>query len=230
MSKTLYRPGTASIDIAAPGGIDALLAFHRQTFGDARMEGDGDGGDDKGGGGGDEPKLNEHGFPDATPVKEMTPEQQVAYWQHKARKHEGRVKEMSDYETVKAERDALKAKHQTADEKALEDAVSAATEKARAEERGKVATRLVTAEFRAANAGRIPAEKFAAVVDGIEPTKFLTADGEVDTDKVQQFVDGIAPADGKTWPDTGQGRRRASDTKSVASGRDLFESRHAKKS
>lgn len=30
----------STIDISAPGGIEALLAFHRATFGDARMEGD----------------------------------------------------------------------------------------------------------------------------------------------------------------------------------------------
>lgn len=33
-----YVPGTSVIDITAPGGVDALLAFHRATFGDAVME------------------------------------------------------------------------------------------------------------------------------------------------------------------------------------------------
>lgn len=37
-----YVPGTSIVDIAAPGGIDALLAFHRATFGDAVMEATGD--------------------------------------------------------------------------------------------------------------------------------------------------------------------------------------------
>jgi len=32
-----YVPGTDSIDITAPGGIEALLEFHRVTFGDALM-------------------------------------------------------------------------------------------------------------------------------------------------------------------------------------------------
>jgi hypothetical protein len=40
-----YTPGTATIDITAPGGIDALLDFHRRTFGDAVMRAD-DGADD----------------------------------------------------------------------------------------------------------------------------------------------------------------------------------------
>ncbi|MGY5764977.1 hypothetical protein ACXET9_07250 [Brachybacterium sp. DNPG3] len=33
----LPKPFPHGIDITAPGGIDALLAFHRRTFGDARM-------------------------------------------------------------------------------------------------------------------------------------------------------------------------------------------------
>lgn len=226
MSKSLYRPATDAIDPTAPGGVEAMLAFHRLTFGDARMEAEGEGGENDGG----EPKANGHGFPDATPVKDMSEGQQAAYWKHQARKHEDRVKTMSDYETLKAERDALKSKHLTDDEKALDAATTSAADKARAEVRSEYAARLVTAEFRAANSGRIPADKLTAVLDGIEPTKFLTADGEVDTDKVQTFVDGIAPTKSEKWPDMGQGRRSQGDSKSVAAGRDLYSTRHAKKS
>lgn len=35
-----------TIDLSAPGGIEALLAFHRSVFGDARMEDEGDSNDD----------------------------------------------------------------------------------------------------------------------------------------------------------------------------------------
>ncbi|WP_328742899.1 hypothetical protein OG436_29345 [Streptomyces caniferus] len=37
------------------------------------------------------PAVNEHGFPDNTPTAEMSPEHQVAYWKHHARKHEQRA-------------------------------------------------------------------------------------------------------------------------------------------
>ncbi|WP_282203885.1 hypothetical protein [Kitasatospora fiedleri] len=37
------------------------------------------------------PAVNEHGFPDATPVAEMEPAHQVAYWKHHARRHEQRA-------------------------------------------------------------------------------------------------------------------------------------------
>lgn len=198
---TAYTPATDTIDPTEPGGIERLLAFHHTTFGDARM----DGSDDS------DPADKAEGdaqsvFPANTPVADMTAEQQVAYWKHQSRKHEDRVKAMSDYESVKAERDDLKAKHQTADEKALEDATTAAADAARAEERSRHLSRLFAAEFRAAVGGRIPADRVATLVAPLNPTHFLTPDGEVDTDKVQQYVDGLAPV-GKTWPDMGQGNR-----------------------
>lgn len=36
-------------------------------------------------------QLNEHGYPDATPVADMATEHQAAYWKHFARKHEARA-------------------------------------------------------------------------------------------------------------------------------------------
>lgn len=38
----MHNPFPHGIDITAPGGLTALMAFHRQTFGDAVMEADGD--------------------------------------------------------------------------------------------------------------------------------------------------------------------------------------------
>lgn len=229
---TSYTPGTDSIDITAPGGLEALFALHRSTFGDLRMEVDdgADGGDggDGGGDGGDaatftDPETGEKfGFPEKTPTSQMTPEQSAEYWRHKAQKHEKRAKAAADYDSIKAERDELKNRHQSDDEKALEQATTQAAENARAEERSHFAERLVLAEFKAANAGRIPADQFSAVLDGIAATRFLTDDGEVDTDKVQQYVEGIAPAATNKWPDTGQGRRQQQKSAGVGAGRELF--------
>ena len=226
-SRAFYTPGTDTIDLSRPGGVEALLELHRAMFGGFRMaDGDGDGG---AGQQQEEPTVNEHGFPDKTPINDMTEGQQAAYWRHQARKHEDRVKSMADYDALKAERDTLKSKTQTADEKALEAAKKEAGEAAAAAERAKMAPRLVSAEFKAANAGRIPAEQLKLVLDGLDPSKFLTAEGEVDADKVKQYVDGIAPADGKKWPGTGQGKRDQQKTTGVSAGRALFDSRQPKK-
>lgn len=51
------------------------------------------------------PAVNEHGFPDATPVADMAAEHQAAYWKHHARKHEARAAaapDATELETLRA--------------------------------------------------------------------------------------------------------------------------------
>jgi hypothetical protein len=240
MHARLYKPGTDAIDITAPGGIAALLAFHRRTFGNAVMKDGEDDGDDSGdddSGDDGEPKLNEHGFPDKTPWKEMEPAQQAAYWRHQAKRHESRANAAGDYEDVKAERDRLKAEKQTPDEKAAEEARTQAAAEARADERAKLAPRLVTAKFESVGArGNIPSNQLESLVAGIHAPNFLTADGEVDTDKVTEFLEPFMKDDGdnedpkdKKWPDMGQGRRSDKKAKGVSAGAALYADRHTKK-
>jgi hypothetical protein len=65
------------------------------------------------------------GFPAETPLEQMTSEQQAAYWKFQARKHENEAKSRADYDDLKAKADELaelKAKSQTEQEKALEEA------------------------------------------------------------------------------------------------------------
>lgn len=237
MRTCTYTPGTDSIDITAPGGIDKLLAFHRATFGEARMEasGDADAAAAAAQAAADAAAAaaaasDSAGFPKDTPLTEMTVEQREAYWKHQARKHEDRVKGQADYDAIKAERDALKAAGLTDTEKAIEAAKTAARDEAKAEARAAILPQLVTAKFEALVGGRIPAERLASILAPLDHTKFLTASGEVDTDKVQQYVDGLAP-DGKKWPDMGQGHRGSSGkTSGVGAGRSLFEDRRSKTS
>lgn len=47
------------------------------------------------------PPVDDKGFPEGTPVAEMTAEQQAAYWKHQARKHEERARSRADYDDVK---------------------------------------------------------------------------------------------------------------------------------
>src|SRR5689334_20286056 len=67
---------------------------------------EGEGGDGGGGTGGGAPQLNEHGFPDATPVADMTPAHQAAYWKHHARRHEQRANSGPSAEELEALRAA----------------------------------------------------------------------------------------------------------------------------
>lgn len=49
-----------------------------------------------GGGGTGTVTVNEHGYPDATPVADMVPEHQAAYWKYQSRKHEQRASTAPD--------------------------------------------------------------------------------------------------------------------------------------
>lgn len=84
------------------------------------------------------PALNEHGYPDATPIADMSAEHQLAYWRHHSKKWEATAKagpdaaelerlraaetelatrkaaELSETERLQAERDAAKAEADTA--------------------------------------------------------------------------------------------------------------------
>lgn len=68
-----------------------------------------------------------------------------------------------------------------------------------------VASRLVTAEVRAAAAGR-PLD-VAALLEGFDPTRFMTDDGEPDAKAITKWLDRIAPVGERKFPDLGQGVR-----------------------
>ena len=214
------------LDLNAPGAIQALLAMHRRTFGALRME------DDPAPPAPDpappapDPEPD-RGFPENTPLTEMTGEQREAYWKFQARKHEGVVKSRADYDELKqraAEADRLRKERETESEKAVREA----RETAAAEERARVAPRLVSAEFRAAAKGVLTAEQTTALLEDLDLTKYLDDKGEVDTAKVERKVTAFAPKkdDGKKhFPDLGQGKRDTAPKTSVASGREMYQAR-----
>jgi hypothetical protein len=166
-----------------------------------------------------EPGSGESGFPANTPLEQMTAPQREAYWKHHARRHEDRVKAMGDYAEVKAKAeqfDALAAASQSEQERA----VAAAKAEGLAEGRRAAAATLVEAAVTVAAAGRLTDAQRAALLAGLDRSAFLTTAGEVDTAKVTEFVNGLAPAQGAAGqppvPDMGQGRRGHA----TASGRD----------
>lgn len=133
------------------------------------------------------------GFPANTPWRDMAPDQQVAYWQHQARRHEERVKSMGDYDDLKRtseEYQRLVAASQTEQERA----VAEARRQGHAEALSAAGGQLVEQWMRAATAGRIPEESVNALLEGLDRSRFLSKDGGVDTGKVYAFVNSIAPA------------------------------------
>lgn len=177
------------------------------------------------------------GFPDGVKVADMTTEQQVAYWKHYARQHENRVSALGNLtpDDVKALQDKAQ---QWDDAQAdagtdMEKAVRSAYVQAEKAVLAKIQPQLVTAEFRAVATGRINPEQLGVILEPLDLSKFLAADGSVDTAKVSSYVDGIAPAMGSStaqppFPSLGQGQHTPPPVVPGAAGKAAAEKRFGK--
>lgn len=200
----------------------------------ASPDGDGDGddhgGDNSGSDGSDDGDASgsgddQNGFPANTPVAEMEPAQQTAYWKHQARKHQSRADARKDYDQIKTERDTLRSQGQTPADKALEDARAEARKTAIQE----LGERAVDIHVNAlAAAGRMTEDAAEVILDGLDRKKYLTADGELDHAKLSKYLDIVAPRrdgeGGGTGRDPHQGRGRGGSTKpsGINAGREMF--------
>jgi len=137
-----------------------------------------------------------NGFPENTPVVEMTSEQQAAYWKFQSRKHENAFKSLGVKDPAELERlrqadqelERIRAEQQTDTERA----VSEAEKRGRTEAAQQFGQELVKAKFEAAAAGRVP--NIAELVEDLNLTKFLGADGKPDADAITAAVNRFAPA------------------------------------
>jgi hypothetical protein len=137
------------------------------------------------------PANAENGFPRGVPLEQMTTDQQVAYWRHYARQHEQRVKDMADYDRLKeiaAQHEQLVQSTQSEHEKA----VAEARRQGAAEAAVAASDQLVEAYVRAAAVNRLTDERVNALLENLDRRRFVS-NGQVDTDKVWQFVATIAP-------------------------------------
>lgn len=124
-------------------------------------------------------------------------------WKGLARKHEDRAKENA---TAAKELEQLRQQSMSEQEKA----VATAKAEGRAEAFRDAAVKVVDANVRAATAGRTV--DVDALLDGIDRSRFVTDDGDVDTEAIQQWVDKVIPpvSDQRGTPllDMGQGTRQ----------------------
>jgi hypothetical protein len=223
--------------------LDALAAFGLTSglFMEDDGSDDGSGGDAGGQGtdGATSTGSSDKGFPDGTPLEEMTAEQQAAYWKDKARKHETRVKSLGNLSAD--ELAALREKanrHDALEFELMSDkdkAVAEAKESASTEARSTWLPRVVAAEFKAAAAGRIESDRLAAILEPLDLSKFIDGD-DVDAEKVAAFVDDIAPKqDQQPAPRRGPsastaGQRTSTTAPSIDNGRSEYQRRHGRKS
>ncbi|MFG3014296.1 hypothetical protein ACGFZB_28535 [Streptomyces cinerochromogenes] len=182
-----------------------------------------------GGGGSSTPQVNEHGYPDATPVADMTPEHQVAYWKHHARKHEAAAKsapdaaELERLRAAEAELATRKAAELTETERLQAERDAAAAEAATAKaERDAAARKALILEI-AAEKGLTPAQ--AARLQGATKEEL-----EADADALLTLF-GASTGSGGTTPPPRSGGSRGSDvgaTKSVSAGAERYAQKHGK--
>lgn len=136
----------------------------------------------------------------------LTPEQ-IRERLNASRKWEDRAK--SNFEKAQ-ELDRIKREQLPAHEREVQEAAEAA----RADERSKVAGRLVDAEVKAAAVGRNT--DIDALLDGLDRKRFLTDDGDPDVPAITAWLDKVAPkAEASTvnqFIDLGQGARSESAT------------------
>ncbi|MFJ2113114.1 MULTISPECIES: hypothetical protein [unclassified Streptomyces] len=151
---------------------------------------DGGDGDDKGGKTGDD----KGGKGDGTDDKPDTGkgDSDVEKWKAQSRKHEERAKANA---AAAKELEELKAANATDTEKAIGEAVK----KAVAEERSRGAAALARQVFLAGASGRI--ESPTDVVEDVNLSKYIDANGDVDEDGLGKLIDRLAPKK----PDTGDG-------------------------
>ncbi|MFJ3587528.1 hypothetical protein ACIQUY_29270 [Streptomyces sp. NPDC090231] len=147
-----------------------------------------DGGDDKGGKGDDAGKSDkgDQGDDDKTDKGSSEAEKHKAL----SRKWEARAKENA---AAAKELEELKAANATDSEKAIGEAVK----KAVAEERSRGAAALARQVFLAGASGRL--DNPADVVEDVNLSKYIDANGDVDEDGLAKLIDRLAPKK----PDTG---------------------------
>ena len=171
------------------------------------------------------------GFPDGTPIEQMTGTQREAYWKHQAQRWEGRSKKfdgMTD-DAFAALKDKA-TKHDTLAKESMSDrdrAVAEATDKARAES----TPRVVRAEFRAAAKGVISTAQLEALLEDRDLSKYADDKGEPDVSKIESLIKRSAPATSarQTGPSpTGLGHQKVSRGASGDQGRAMAERRFGK--
>lgn len=132
---------------------------------------------------------------------ESTPENaDVEKWKALSRKNEAAAKQ------AQKELDEIRKQHETDTERQIREA----TEKARNETLAEVASDRVADAIRVAAAKR--SVNVDALIEGVNPAKFITDDGKPDIAKVNEWVTEIAPEipaepTNAPFPDLGQGMR-----------------------
>lgn len=163
-------------------------------------QGSGGAGSQAEGGSGDR-GADKGGFPDGTPLEQMTEAQQIAYWKHQSRKHENAAKARADYDDLKAKADELaqlKAANQTEQEKALEEAREAARREGENIGAERYLKDAVMGRFQALT-GKSE-DDVAKAFAHVDAHSFVTDKGDLDVDALKEFASTFGAASTQGTP------------------------------
>lgn len=168
------------------------------------------------------------GFPANTPLAEMTDAQRAAYWRAQSRKQQRLAESRRDRDEL-AERARLWDEHQRAQQSPAEQALEQAREQARAEARAEAAAQVTTAYLASGLEARgRSSEDVAALLEGVDPARFVGEDGQPDRARISAYVDRLAAP--RQRVDTGGGRRGAVPSPSgVSAGAELYAAGRSKR-
>lgn len=182
------------------------------------------------------PPANEspNGFPENTPLAEMTTEEQMRYWKHQARRHESTWQKVIDKNLTPDQILEMQSRLNEAERASLSDqerAVAEARDAGKADARQELAIGFARTllETHLLFRGKTPEQ--ATDLVAMANLAALTTDGEADAAKVTAYADTLAGANTNPHrPDMGQGARgTAFSSTGVKAGADLFDQRNAKK-
>lgn len=149
------------------------------------------------------PEADATPAPEPTPEPEANQEQELADPGKKALDAERKARREAEkrFKDQAAELEQFRLAAMSDTEKAVE----IARQQARAEVLAEMGGELVSQAVRAAVAGR--GVDPDALLEGLDPARFLTAEGRPDTDAIEAWVERIAPKPQNGFPDLGQGAR-----------------------
>lgn len=132
------------------------------------------------------PPVNpDKGFPENTPLAQMSTEQQLAYYKHQNRQADNKLAGFNgftpaDVDAMWKRLEELEGEKLSANDKALKDVQKSARDAAEAEWRPK----LQRAELRSIAAEVLKGDQLEAWLAGMNPAAFANDKGEIDLDKV----------------------------------------------
>lgn len=132
---------------------------------------------------------NDRGFPENTPLAEMTDAQRANYYKFQNRQTDNKLSAFNgvtpeQVAQMAAELEALRSEQLTADERAIKMATDKAAADARAAAEAELRPKLDKATIRSIAAQVLTGDQLSAFVETANPSAFYGESGDIDTEKV----------------------------------------------